>query len=147
MRKLTDLNRLCVSLEEQLKHAALNAERLAASSVATFTGITIERGEETAVKAPQTDLIALLRLGIAPDVRAQAPLATLLARHNGEMSASDLWQRFGGEIDVFYAQLKTEVEHGWIQDPSYELDPNAPAGPKKYPDGAQVAKMKIKREV
>jgi type I restriction enzyme S subunit len=28
-----------------------------------------------------------------------------------------LWQRFGGEIDAFYAQLKTEVAHGWIAEP------------------------------
>ena len=52
-----------------------------------------------------------------PDVKAQAPLATILARHQGEMAARDLWQRFGGEIDAFYAQLKTEVAHGWIAEP------------------------------
>jgi type I restriction enzyme S subunit len=33
------------------------------------------------------------------------------------MPARDLWQRFGGEIDAFYAQLKTEVAHGWIAEP------------------------------
>ena len=70
------------------------------------------------MKAPQTELIASLRLGTAPDVRTQAPLATILARQNGEMSAKDLWQRFGGEIDAFYAQLKTEVAHGWIMEPA-----------------------------
>ena len=85
-------------------------------------------------------------MGTLPDVKDQAPLATLLARHQGEMSARDLWQRFGGEIDAFYAQLKTEVDHGWIEDPSYELDPDAPAGLRKYPVGALVAKMKIKQE-
>ncbi len=69
------------------------------------------------MKAPQTELIALLRLGQTPNVKIQAPLASLLARNKGEMSASDLWQRFGGEIDAFYAQLKTEVSHGWIEEP------------------------------
>ena len=69
------------------------------------------------MKAPQTELIAPLCLGAAPDIKAQAPLSTILARHNGEMSAKDLWQRFGGEIDAFYAQLKTEVAHGWILEP------------------------------
>lgn len=53
----------------------------------------------------------------------------------------DLWQRFGGEIDAFYAQLKIEVAHGWIDDPTYVLDVDAP---KKYPDGSQVVKVKIK---
>ena len=70
------------------------------------------------MKAPQTELIASLRLGTAPDFKAQAVLATILARHNGEMSAKDLWQRFGGEIDAFYAQLKAEVAHGWILEPT-----------------------------
>ena len=70
------------------------------------------------MKAPQTELIAPLRLGQAPDIKAQAPLASILARHQGQMPAKDLWQRFGGEIDAFYAQLKTEVAHGWILEPA-----------------------------
>ena len=70
------------------------------------------------MKAPQTELIAPLRLGTTPDIKAQAPLATILVRHRGEMSAKDLWQRYGGEIDAFYAQLKIEVAHGWIQEPA-----------------------------
>ena len=98
------------------------------------------------MKAPQTELIAPLRLGTLPDVNDLSPLATLLARNQGEMSARDLWQRFGGEIDAFYAQLKTEVAHGWIEDPSYELDEKEPKGPRTYPEGALVAKMKIKQE-
>ncbi|MDO8843529.1 hypothetical protein [Methylicorpusculum sp.] len=69
------------------------------------------------MKAPPTELIAPIRLSQTPDIKAQAPLANLLTRHNGEMSAKDLWQRYGGEIDAFYAQLKTEVAHGWIQEP------------------------------
>ena len=69
------------------------------------------------MKVPQSELIAPLRLGQTPGVKAQAPLATILARHNGEISAKDLYQRFGGEIDAFYAQLKTEASHGWILEP------------------------------
>jgi type I restriction enzyme S subunit len=93
------------------------ASLFAAASVAFLTGINIEQDEDTAVKSPQTELIAPLRLATPPDVKAQAPLATILARHDGEMAARDLWQRFGGEIDAFYAQLKTEVAHGWIAEP------------------------------
>ena len=71
------------------------------------------------MKAPQTELIAPLRLDKTPDIKAQAPLATILARHNGELPAKDLCQRFCGmaEIDAFYAQLKVEVAHGWILEP------------------------------
>ncbi len=117
IEKLSQLNELCIALEQRLADALLNAERLSGAAVAALTGITLEQEAETPVKAPQTELIAPLHLAAAPDVKAQAPLATILARHNGDMSARDLWQRFGGEIDAFYAQLKTEVAHGWIAEP------------------------------
>lgn len=108
---------LCEELADQLDARSEVASRLAVAGVAALTGINIEQAEDTAVKAPQTELIAPLRLATPPDVKAQAPLATILARHQGEMAARDLWQRFGGEIDSFYAQLKTEVAHGWIAEP------------------------------
>lgn len=145
-KSLADLLAICDSLENKTKSRLNLAKNLAESSVASITGIAIEQEEET-MKAPQTELVAPVRLGTPPDVKAQAPLATILAHHNGEMSAKDLWQRFGGEIDAFYAQLKTEVAHGWIDDPTYELDKNAPESPKKYPDGALVAKVLVKEEV
>lgn len=109
---------LCDELTEQLESKCEVASKLAIAAVSTFTGIGIEQDEDTAVKAPQTELIAPLLLAMSPDVKAQAPLATILARHQGEMTAGDLWQRFGGEIDTFYAQLKTEVAHGWIAEPA-----------------------------
>jgi type I restriction enzyme S subunit len=102
---------------DQLERKQHLASLLAGATVATFTGIAAEQKEEP-MKAPQTELIALLRLGKEPDIKALAPLATILARHNGEMPAKDLWQRFSGEIDAFYAQLKTEVAHGWILEPA-----------------------------
>lgn len=111
------INALCDYLVEARVKSREIGELLSAAAVSSLTGITIEPEEEKPVKAPQTELIAPLRLGTPPDVKAQAPLAMLLARHHGEMSACDLWQRFGGEIDAFYAQLKTEVAHGWIQEP------------------------------
>lgn len=115
--RVSELMRYCDLLESHLTDAKNLAEKLAPAAVASLTGIAIEQEEEEPVKVPQTELLAPLRLGQTPDIKAQAPLATLLARHNGAMGAKDLWQRFGGEIDVFYAQLKTEVAHGWIQEP------------------------------
>lgn len=108
---------VCDRFEKELSKKLRVAESLVSSSVASLTGIAIEQEEEP-MKAPQTELVAPVRLGTPPDVKAQAPLATILARHNGEMSAKDLWQRFGGEIDTFYAQLKTEVAHGWLLEPA-----------------------------
>ncbi|EMN6089433.1 restriction endonuclease subunit S [Vibrio cholerae] len=115
--RVSELMKFCDSLESKLHRYLVVSEHLAAASITTLTGITIEQEEEP-MKAPQTELVAPVRLGTPPDVKAQAPLATILARHNGEMSAKDLWQRFGGEIDAFYAQLKTEVAHGWLLEPA-----------------------------
>ncbi|KQB10602.1 restriction endonuclease subunit S [Vibrio metoecus] len=115
--RVSELMKFCDSLESKLHRYLVVSEHLAAASITTLTGITIEQEEEP-MKAPQTELVAPVRLGTPPDVKAQAPLATILARHNGEMSAKDLWQRFGGEIDAFYAQLKAEVAHGWLLEPA-----------------------------
>ncbi len=116
VKRVSELMQICDLLESQLCNSSELSGRLASAVVSSITGIAIEQEEEP-MKAPQTELIAPLRLGAAPDIKTQAPLATILARHNGEMAAKDLWQRFGGEIDAFYAQLKTEVAHGWILEP------------------------------
>ena len=116
LAKIEALMKVINTYSERLRKENQLAEQAVAASVSSLTGIAIEQEEEP-MKAPQTELIAPLRLGTAPDIKAQAPLATILARHHGEMSAKDLWQRFGGEIDAFYAQLKTEVAYGWIQEP------------------------------
>ncbi|EGM68392.1 type I restriction-modification system, specificity subunit S [Shewanella sp. HN-41] len=114
--RLDELMNICDQLEGLRNEKSKSSERLATAAVSALTGIAIEQEEEP-MKTPQTELVAPVRLGTPPDVKAQAPLATILARHNGEMSAKDLWQRFGGEIDAFYAQLKTEVAHGWLLEP------------------------------
>lgn len=114
--RVLELMRICDVLESNLKTASIVGERLAIAAVSSLTGIVIKKEEEP-MKAPRTELVAPIRLGKTPDVKSQAPLATILARHNGEMKAKDLWQRFGGEIDAFYAQLKTEVANGWILEP------------------------------
>lgn len=116
LEKVAALMKMIDSYSERLCKVNRLAEQAAAASVSSITGVAIAHQEEP-MKAPQTELIAPLHLGITPDIKAQAPLATILARHNGEMSAKDLWQRFGGEIDAFYAQLKIEVAHGWILEP------------------------------
>jgi type I restriction enzyme S subunit len=117
VERVAELLRFCDELEAQLRYANELADRLASTAVSSITGITTQRKEDDLVKAPQTELIAPLRLGAEPDIKTQAPLATILARHHGEISAKDLWQRFGRDIDTFYAQLKAEVAHGWIQEP------------------------------
>ncbi|MFL0350528.1 restriction endonuclease subunit S [Stenotrophomonas lactitubi] len=114
---LATLTDLCEEWRRQLKQKGDLASLFAAASIAALTGINTAKDEDTVVRAPQTELVAPLLLAMPPDVKAQAPLATILVRHQGEMTARDLWQRYGGEIDAFYAQLKTEVARGWIAEP------------------------------
>ncbi|WP_306545902.1 restriction endonuclease subunit S [Desulfobulbus sp.] len=117
LESLRQFQVICNRLAELLDRGSNFSKILVKAAVSSITGIATEQKENVPVKVPQTELIAPLRLGQAPDIKAQAPLATILARHNGEISAKDLYQRFGGEIDAFYAQLKTEVSHGWILEP------------------------------
>lgn len=117
VKRVDELMLHCDQLERRLGSALQIADRLAISTIATITGITTEHEEDEPLKAPKTQLIAPLRLGTPPSTKEQAPLAAILAHQNGEMVAKDLWQRFGGEIDAFYAQLKLEVDKGWIQEP------------------------------
>ncbi|MGR3958180.1 restriction endonuclease subunit S [Vibrio lentus] len=108
---------LCEKLEQGLSNKNRVAENLASSSTAELTGINITQKEES-LKVPKTELVAPVALGKnKPNSKDDAPLAALLARQNGQMNANDLWQRFGGEIGAFYAQLKVEVAHGWIAEP------------------------------
>lgn len=117
LEKVRLLTQFCDSLEAKLTSANKTAERLATASIASLTGMTATQ-EEIPMKVPKTELKAPVRLGKnQPSGTTKAPLASLLSRHNGEMNANDLWQRFGGEIDTFYAQLKTEVSQGWITEP------------------------------
>jgi type I restriction enzyme, S subunit len=100
---------ICDHYTIQLSRKQKKAANLAISAVAHITGIRNQEKEE-----PKTELLAPLRLGTPPSIKEQAPLAAILANQNGAMVAKDLWQRFGGEIDAFYTQLKLEVEKGWI---------------------------------
>lgn len=131
LAKIGALMRIIDTLENQLRIARDTSEKATAATVAALAGIDMEQEEDIAVKAPQTELIAPLRLAKPPDVRDEAPLAMILARHNGEMAARDLWQRYSGEIDAFYAQLKTEVAHGWIAEPE-------PAGVREKPNAEET---------
>ncbi len=113
---VTALTSLCDDLESKLHKSTKLAKNLATAAISSITGIRIE--EEEALKTPKTELISKLRLVNNPDIKEQAPLAAILARHHDEMPASDLWQRYGGDIDAFYAQLKLEVGKGWIEEPA-----------------------------
>jgi hypothetical protein len=114
--KVDELLTLCDTLEDQLRRSQETAASFAEAAVSAITGIFAIDGD-VKLKAPQTELVAPLLIGTPPKGAVQAPLASILARNNGTLSAKDLWQRFGGEIVGFYAQLKHEVTQGWIIEP------------------------------
>lgn len=116
LRELEAYTQVIDTYSERLEKVIRAGQQLAATSVSAMTGIAIEQEEDEPVKVPQTELISKLRLGQAPSVKEQAPLASILARH-GELATQDLWQRSTLGIDAFYAQLKTEVAYGWIEEP------------------------------
>jgi type I restriction enzyme S subunit len=117
LEKVQTLAMLCDAWRDRVSEKQKLASLLASTAVSSITGIATATEEEEQMKVPNTQVIAPLLLGQAPDVKTAAPLAAILAHHNGEMGAKDLWQRFGGEIDAFYAQLKQEVAQGWIREP------------------------------
>jgi type I restriction enzyme S subunit len=88
---------------------------LATAAVASITGIRIE--DKKKMKAPKTELISTLRIGISPTNGEQAPLAAILVKNNGELPAKALWNSSRLDIDAFYQQLKTEMAKGWIVQP------------------------------
>jgi type I restriction enzyme S subunit len=115
MEKLKLLEFHCEQLKSQLAGAHKIAQMFALAAVESITGIRTEEKEE--LKAPKTELISKLHIGIRPTTKEQSPLAVILERHNGELPAKDLWQRYGGEIGAFYQQLKVEIARGWVLEP------------------------------
>jgi type I restriction enzyme S subunit len=112
------LEKICQSWRKKYKRLNELSSLLASTSVSALTGIDAPKEEES-LKTPTTELIAPISLGPnKPSGNDSAPLSTILVKQNGKINANDLWQRFGGEIDAFYAQLKSEISHGWIAEPT-----------------------------
>jgi len=114
--KVDQLMALIDTLEKQQQEREHLAETFAKAVVASLTGTQIAERKEK-MKAPKTELISTLSLGTKPKVKDDAPLATLLIKAKGELSAKSLWQQSGLTIDAFYQQLKTELARGWIAPP------------------------------
>jgi len=113
--KVNQLMALVDHLEMQQRAKDKLAEAFARACVASFIGTKIERREK--MKAPKTELVSVVTIGKKLKPNADAPLATLLSRHKGELAAKALWQQSGLAIDAFYQQLKTEIAQGWIAPP------------------------------
>lgn len=113
--KVNSLMSICDELENQITAKSDIATKLATASVEAITGSIIE--EQKKMKTPKTELISTLRSGKTPTNKDTAPLAALLIRNNGEMSAKGLWRASGLDIDKFYQQLKTEIANNWIDEP------------------------------
>lgn len=109
------LMKLCDQLEQQKNQSKKMAISLAASTIATLTGT--QSMEQEKMKAPKTELVTKLQMEKKPSPSDNSPLANIIAKHKGELSAKALWQQSGLKIDVFYQQLKSEMANGWIIEP------------------------------
>lgn len=113
--KVDRLMAMVDQLEELQNKKASVAEAFAQATVAAITGTQIKEQEQ--MKAPKTELVTKLRVESKPRPSDKSPLANLIAKHDGELSAKALWQQSGLGIDAFYQQLKTEMSNGWISEP------------------------------
>ncbi|RJQ29922.1 restriction endonuclease subunit S [Candidatus Parcubacteria bacterium] len=102
-------------LEEQQNQNRKIAETYAQAAVAAITGSEIMEQEK--MKAPKTELVTKLQVEKRPRLTDKSPLANIITKNKGELSAKTLWQQSGLKIDVFYQQLKTEMANGWIGEP------------------------------
>jgi type I restriction enzyme S subunit len=134
LEKLEAMSARCIEWRRKLQEKQHLASLLSRASVASITGIAIEPEKEKPLKAPQTEIVAPLRLGTLPAVTDRSPLATMLSRNKGSMNAGDLFQRYSKPIDEFYAQLKLEISHGWI------------AAPPSDPDAEGFASVRVKEQ-
>lgn len=86
------------------------------ASIAAFTG-NAQPEKQPKMKAPKNELVSSVNIRKNPASNAYAPLARLLIKNNGTLSAKSLWQQSSLTIDVFYQQLKLEISKGWISPP------------------------------
>lgn len=114
--KVDALLALVHDLEVQQRERDKFAAAFAKASVAAFTGnAQLERPLK--MKAPKTELVSVVKVGKKPKLDADAPLARLLIKNKGTLSARSLWQQSSLSIDAFYQQLKLEIASGWISPP------------------------------
>jgi len=115
--KVNQLFALIDTLDEQQQERDHLAQLFAKAVVAELAGTQIAENNEQ-MKAPKAQLISNLKPGkCKPKAKEDAPLATLLNKAKGELSAKSLWQQSGLTIDAFYQQLKAELVNGWIAPP------------------------------
>jgi restriction endonuclease S subunit len=91
------------------------AKSFSQAAVTTLTGTQIKDQEK--MKAPKTELVTELMVKNKPKASDDAPLAKLIAKHKGSLSAKVLWQQSGLSIDAFYQRLKAEMANSWIVEP------------------------------
>ena len=113
--KVDQLMALVDQLEERQSQKSKVAATYAQAAVAVITGTQTKEPEP--MRAHKSELITKLETGTRPKTTEGTPLATLIAKHKGPLSAKTLWQQSGLEIDAFYQQLKTEMANGWIVEP------------------------------
>lgn len=128
LAKVDELMRLCDGLESVSSNRKAVSEAFARSAIAAITSTDFTENQR--MKPPKTVVVTALKAGEQPQNATLAPLAALLATEislappktaasadaKRELTAKELWQLSGLEIDAFYRQLKTEIANGWIEE-------------------------------
>jgi type I restriction enzyme S subunit len=128
VQKVKYLLELVDRLEGKKSVAVETGQLFAAAAVVAIT--STEFTEKERMKPPKTEVVTALKVGRKPKNAALAPLAALLAAEislappkaaaradaNRELTAKELWQLSGLEIDAFYRQLKIEMANDWIKE-------------------------------
>ena len=119
VKKVDELMKLCDELERQQTEIGQVAESFAKNAISAITGT--ETQEQHEMKAPKLELVTRLVAEGTPKTTDNALLTNILADSKSEVSAKELWQKSGLEIDAFYSQLKIEMSQGWIAEPKKGL--------------------------
>jgi type I restriction enzyme S subunit len=115
VRKIQRFIAICDEMQSQIDKENRVHANLSHAAIASITGIQVQEVEK--MKAPKTELVTKLKLKVSPNNKDRAPLSAILAKHQGELSAKELWNYSGLEVDTFYQQLKTEIARGWVVEP------------------------------
>lgn len=113
--KVDELMSYCDQLKARIYDAQNIQIEIADALVSNVTGAELKDIEK--MKVPKNELITKLKLKVSPNDNVQAPLSAILTEHKGELTANKLWALSKMDIDVFYQQLKIEMESDWIVEP------------------------------
>lgn len=121
VKKIEYLFSLCSLLAKHFRHACELQSNLALASVHKVVARDYELVKTTEDRKPdgKRKIIEVI-IRLVDEMKKQIEntvLAKILARHERDMDAKELWEKSVLTIDEFYATLKREIKEGFIAEP------------------------------